>query len=316
MNDENERHFLLAITLIFALMLAMVAIFCGGDAMRKLSGWGKLGVILLFILGIICVLFISEIIPSGFLFKAEETYTTPILSQKNLYNFELLDWNYGRLADESVLFIPEQHFEGKEQLRKIKFYGNTTVIGAKAFFGCKKLQKIELPKKIEYIGNFTFEGCESLSEIILPDTIETIGKSAFKDCKSLKKLTIPPLLSEIDEETFSDCTKLEKVDFGEAKITKISESAFEGCESLSELSLPDTIETIGKSAFKDCKSLKKLTVTVLLTEIDEETFSDCTKLEKVDFGEAKITKISESAFEGCERNNRGGSDNHRRICVL
>ena len=55
MNDENERNFLLAITVVFALMLAVVAIFCGGEFMKKMKIVSFIGIILFSIYFLIMV---------------------------------------------------------------------------------------------------------------------------------------------------------------------------------------------------------------------------------------------------------------------
>lgn len=260
MNDENERHFLLAITVVFALMLAVVAIFCGGDVMRKFRIGTKI-----FIFAVVLIPFIVCV-----LLSIEVYFDCNIFFKPNFPRN--LEYNGAKIIP--VTEVKEYTRSVKDsELEKIVFTNKKQKISVGAFWGYSKLKYIELPSELEEIPDYAFAGCVALEAIIYP-SVTGIGKYAF-----------------------FDCTKLEKVDFGEAKITKISESAFEGCESLSEISLPDTIKTIEKSAFKNCKSLKNLIIPESVESIEDDAFSGCTKLvlEFKSSGREQVKKLLEKS---------------------
>ena len=90
-------------------------------------------------------------------------------------------------------------------------------------------------------------------------------------------------------------------------IRALSKHAFRYCD-FSSIKLPSTIELIDAEAFAYCMNLESFSFPYLVDEIAPSTFMDCRKLAsinyldstgKIVFGNEKITKIGDHAFDSC-----------------
>ena len=113
----------------------------------------------------------------------------------------------------------------------IKFDGNVTSIGYRAFWGCSDLISVTLPDSVTTIGDYAFCSCSGLKRITIHNTVTSVGDYAFKDCGAITCVAI-----------------------GEG-VTSIPEGAFYGCGSLTSIVIPNNITSIGDYAFKYCDSI-------------------------------------------------------------
>ena len=81
---------------------------------------------------------------------------------------------------------------------KITFNSDVTIIGNDAFSNCYNLTSIEIPNSVTSIGNDAFYDCENLTSVVIGNSVTSIGGSAFRYCSSLSsvyvKATTPPTL--------------------------------------------------------------------------------------------------------------------------
>ena len=129
-------------------------------------------------------------------------------------------------------------------VRAVKFSGEVTSIGERAFYGCSNLKRITIPDSVTSIGERAFNYCSSLTSINIPDGVTSIGKSAFSSCSNLTSISIPD------------------------SVTSIGDSAFYGCRILTSVSIPDSVTSIGDSAFSDCSSLTSISIPFVGTSRD------------------------------------------------
>ncbi|MDE5883330.1 MAG: leucine-rich repeat protein, partial [Muribaculaceae bacterium] len=88
--------------------------------------------------------------------------------RENFDNLEIIDLT----AIENTA-LPENAFEGMDQLIDVIVSDNVTEIGAGCFKDCSSIESLTLPG-VTSIGEGAFEGCESLTSILLP----SLGASA------------------------------------------------------------------------------------------------------------------------------------------
>ena len=165
------------------------------------------------------------------------------------------------------------------------------------FYGCTNLEFIDLRNvKTFTIGKECFAGCTSLSEIKEMNKIGTMHHYAFQGCTSLTEANLEGLHMS-GRNVFSGCTNLTTVTTG--KFTALGESMFSGCNNIQEI----VIKTpkIGANAFANLTGLKTVTFDAqgdseLLFDIGNNAFSGCRSLATVNFGDAIIRSIGNSAF--------------------
>ncbi|MCL2197088.1 MAG: leucine-rich repeat domain-containing protein [Treponema sp.] len=117
------------------------------------------------------------------------------------------------------------------QLKKIRFYEGTAVIGKNAF--CNN----------------------QIKEVIFEGTITSIGSSAFAYNK-IETITIPNEIITINEGTFRD-NQLTEVNFSK-NVKNINSEAFRN-NQLTEINIPDNVTYIGNEAFRNNR-LTKITI--------------------------------------------------------
>ncbi len=216
----------------------------------------------------------------------------------------------------------------------IKFDGEVTTIGDRAFYYCSSLTSVTIPDSITTIGNYAFNGCRSLESITIPDSITTIGNWAFNDCTNLTNvlitdlsawckidfgtrsanplsysanlylnnqlvtvLVVPSNITEIKSYAFNCCNSLIKLIIPDS-VTTIGYSAFYKCSSLTSVTIPDSVTSIGEEAFYQCSSLTSVTIPDSVTTIGNYVFRYCRSLTSVTIGDS-VTTIGDYAFDGC-----------------
>ncbi|MDE6661939.1 MAG: leucine-rich repeat protein [Lachnospiraceae bacterium] len=115
----------------------------------------------------------------------------------------------------------------------------------------------------------------------------TIGAGVFKANTEIEYVILPDNVKNIESGAFSGCSKLRGIKLP-SKLEKIQDSTFEGCTKLTQLSIPKGATSIGSAAFKDDSSL-------FMVYIKDSTYSS-------------MLNIGSSAFEGCNKLEKFGSD--------
>ncbi len=177
----------------------------------------------------------------------------------------------------------------------IKFDGNVTKIGYKAFYNCTSLTSVTIPDSVTSIGDDAFCWCTSLTSVTIPDSVTSIGDDAFAACSSLISVTIPDRVTSIGNSVFSGCSSLTSVTIPN-RLTSIVEHAFSYCISLTSVIIPNSVAEIGHYAFRDCSSLASVTIPDSVTSIGYYAFSYCSRLISVTIG-SSVTSIMLSFYE-------------------
>lgn len=133
---------------------------------------------------------------------------------------------------------------------------NTPITGIpeNAFDGCDNLTTMTIPDGVTSIGRSAFSACDGLTNITIPNSVTSFGRGAFDCCTSLTSITIPDSVTSIDEYTFFGCGSLRSITIPDG-VTSIGSHAFGICSSLTSVTIPDSVTSIGDCAFRDCTGL-------------------------------------------------------------
>ena len=205
-----------------------------------------------------------------------------------------------QLYDESVfgVNIVSNTYDAEKECWVIKFDGNVTSIGRKAFLGCSSLTSVTIPDSVTTIGYDAFYNCSSLTSVTIPESVTTIGSNAFEGCSSLTSVTIPDRVTKIGYAAFRNCSSLTSVTIGDS-VTTIGDEAFDNCSSLTSVTIGDSVTTIGVQAFYNCCSLTSVTIPDSVTTIGLSAFRYCYDLTSVTIGDS-VTTIGNYAFYNCD----------------
>lgn len=241
------------------------------------------------------------------------------------------------IIDDGITSIPEEAFQGYENLTKVIMPDTVTSIGASAFANCRKLSDIKLPNNLTAIEKDTFSLCYALTEIAIPDGVTTIGSYAFYDCNRLTSITIPSSVTYVGRGAFTSCNSLTDVYISDITawlnirfdddasprildanyhdktlyldnqpitslvipdgIEEIAPNAFYGCNFTSVV-IPGSVTKIHRAAFAHCRSLTSVDIPNQVTLIGASAFYDCEKLNKVYLGK-NVSSIGGAAFREC-----------------
>jgi hypothetical protein len=193
--------------------------------------------------------------------------------------------------------ITSNTYDAEKECWIIKFDGNVTSIGFRAFWSCTSLTSITIPNSVTSSGYEAFCNCTSLTSITIPNSITEIGERTFCNCDSITTITIPDSVTEIGECTFYECTSLTNVTIPDS-VTSIGVLAFGGCYSLISVAIPDSVISIGSSAFNGCKSLTSVAIPDSVTSIGSLAFGNCSNLTSVTISNS-LTEIGDLLFKNC-----------------
>lgn len=84
--------------------------------------------------------------------------------------------------------IVSNTYDTKKECWVIKFDGEVTSIGGRAFYNCGSLISVTIPDNVTSIGNEAFYYCSNLQSVIIPDSVTDIKGGAFYYCSSLKNV--------------------------------------------------------------------------------------------------------------------------------
>ena len=173
--------------------------------------------------------------------------------------------------------IVSNTYDAERECWTIKFDGDVTTIGEKAFYECSSLTSVTIPDSVTAIESEAFYGCSSLTSITIPDSVTMIGVSAFNRCSSLTNVTIPNSVTTIRDRAFYGCSGLTSINIPNG-VHRIGMSVFDGCSSLTSVVIPDSVTEIGSCAFRDCSSLTSVTIPIAVSTIGSSAFRDCSSL--------------------------------------
>lgn len=154
--------------------------------------------------------------------------------------------------------------------------------------------------------------------------VDRIGASCFKDNQVIKELRTSMLDFGVGSNAFED-SSLEKIDFSKIlvldnyafkgskvktavfsnKLAEISPGTFYGCTELETVDFSaitnNNINLISSSMFYNCAKLKNIDLSTTMTKINESAFEGCDSLENLEFlKNSSINEVANKAFANCE----------------
>lgn len=180
----------------------------------------------------------------------------------------------------------------------IKFDGDVTSIGDKAFYNCDNLTSVTIPDGVTTLGNYAFYDCDTLTNVVVGDGVTTIGDYTFRFCDNLTKIIIGHSVTAIGEYAFagnySGGNKLTTITMPNS-LTTIGDYAFYYCEGLTSVVIPDSVTALGNYAFYGCDSLTDVEIGDAVTVIGDYAFCACHNLTNLIIGQSVAT-IGEYTF--------------------
>lgn len=142
---------------------------------------------------------------------------------------------------------------------------------------------------------------QTLTKIIIPEGINEIGYDAFGFCYSLEEVRLPSTITKIDKAAFVSCKSLHKITLQNG-IMNVGCAAFLDCSALKSIEIPDSVTDLFEDTFRGCTELVHVRA-MGVRRIEDNAFMNCKKLESLELNFEKITKMSTSAFYGCDKLN-------------
>ncbi|MCH5280145.1 MAG: leucine-rich repeat protein [Lachnospiraceae bacterium] len=204
---------------------------------------------------------------------------------------EVYDAVFRAALPEGIYAMDPEVYQGRDYLTSAVL-NSIVEVPDYAFAGCTKLQTF-----IMYSSGV--EGGERLGDMVFADKVlDEDGNviKTFQPNESLNAVLLPETLSEMGNVPFLNCSKLENVNFNsnpkfscvDAIIyEKKSDGTLKIVECLKPRGITIGTNTIWEDEFEN------------VTELAPNAFRDCTGIVTVKFGNAEISTIPESCFEGC-----------------
>jgi hypothetical protein len=174
------------------------------------------------------------------------------------------------------------------------------ILGESCFHGCKNLMRVDIPSNINKICDYAFVECTNLCEVHFEGTEPPIlGKNVFEDIKDFK-IFVP-------EESFENYrNKWSENGYNANNIyPKPKDDSIIYYSDVQINSVDESKQTHKTYTYTD-ENTDTITVTYhIISEVKNEVlptnyFKQQSEIKTVILGE-KITKLNESAFEGCKK---------------
>lgn len=160
------------------------------------------------------------------------------------------------------------------------------------------MKEVVIPSTVTKIGDGAFYYCINLNKItFLGDKLEIVEDNAFYYCKSLSQGSISYGIVKVGDSAFYNCALTLDVSSW-TKLTEIGSYAFAYTSGIDRFVAPDSLTAMGDHAFYGCENLEYVEFgdDSQVKTIEKATFVECPKLSRLDFNQAKITRINEFAF--------------------
>ena len=217
------------------------------------------------------------------------------------HDVRVKNWITSAETPSGIAVVPDDAFSGFRNLRAIKFNGELTTIGARAFYNCEKLNitiedSLAIGENAFYgcgsVGMVTdtkpsytldasgsFYGCDGLT-VFIPEGSTTIAEEAFKDCEVIKEVVTSNSVTEIRSKAFMGCLHLKKINITTDSATefKLMMGVCSQCYNLEEAALPNSIRVINAYAFYENHKLKTINIPSSLVRIETGAFLRCNSL--------------------------------------
>lgn len=227
---------------------------------------------------------------------------------------------------ESVTFgsevdtIPNNLFNGNDELSYIKFSGNTEYIGKDAFLGTEWFYG--QPNGIVYIDKvaYAYKGAMTTpTAITINEGTMSMTDGLLADQYYLTKVIIPQSMRHVGEDVFDNCSALSEVEwnaeycdapnrfsstplyiitFGNT-VRSIPSSLCSDCQYIKSITLPNSVTVIQSSAFSDCSALTDIVFSENIDSIGPDAMSGCTSIKTIKLPK-KLRVISSGAFNSCK----------------
>lgn len=208
-----------------------------------------------------------------------------LIGEKSFYNCALT------IADlyscSQLKKIPDYAFSNNQNLNKIILPQNLESINVESF-SFTKITNFTTPLRLSFIGNSAFKGCKDLITIRIErdSLISSFGVGIFKDCVSISKI-------ECESENFVvDNGAL----FSSDRSTLI---LYPPAAPIKYFYMPATTKTITEYAFMNCVNLHTVLIpSDSITRIDNSAFQGCRSLQIINIP-ISVTFVGIDAFAGC-----------------
>eukprot|EP00592_Proboscia_alata_P009872 CAMPEP_0194366698 /NCGR_PEP_ID=MMETSP0174-20130528/14756_1 /TAXON_ID=216777 /ORGANISM="Proboscia alata, Strain PI-D3" /LENGTH=508 /DNA_ID=CAMNT_0039142037 /DNA_START=47 /DNA_END=1573 /DNA_ORIENTATION=- len=214
-----------------------------------------------------------------------------------------------------------QKFSAPQTTRTIIFHPTVTSIAANAFESCNLVMLVNIPDLVTSIDSNAFNGCKSITSLSLSLFLKSIGDYSFCGCSSVQSLLLPPYLRTIGKVAFAGCSSLQSIHLQDEQtflsVKTIDKLAFAYCTSLASIPNFPALQIIGTRAFGGCRFLTEVTLGPSITSAARDSFRMCASLNILRgtyqagvilpwaithvILDPSTTKISSSAFAGCDR---------------
>ena len=209
---------------------------------------------------------------------------------KNMMSLLYLD-----LSDAIVDNIPDDAFNGKQQLLSLVLPKTTKVVGNSAFKGCNGIEELQMPMDVTEIGDEAFTGT-SIRSMDFNYALKKIGNRAFANTP-LKEISFQNKVESIGNEAFYGCNLEQELLFSET-LRSIGDRAFDGQRGISgHLTIPESVASVGEGAFRGT-SISTVFISGKMTTLESSVFANCNLLDVVYIPD-NITNINSSAFQNC-----------------
>lgn len=190
-------------------------------------------------------------------------------------------------------------------------HANTKIIRTGAFQETDR-QSIVITSNVEEIRGSSFSYAEATSIVFQePSKLKTIGRGAFWNLPNITTITLPASLETLSDLAFERCGPLQSVYIRSgSKLSSIGNEVFKECPNLTTFQFLGTHEadelTIGDRAFLHCSNFvgksaaEGFMFPKNVTKIGESAFNGCESLTKVTFDDnAILDTIGYCAFQNC-----------------